>query len=60
MTIGDNINDLSMLKWAKYSVAVDNAEPEVKEAANFKTSSNRQNGVAEAISRVLSDKFYNE
>ena len=60
MTIGDNINDLSMLKYAKYSIAVANAEPEVKKTANFETSSNRQNGVAEAISRVLSDKFYTE
>ncbi|GEK91905.1 Cof-type HAD-IIB family hydrolase [Alkalibacterium kapii] len=60
MTVGDNINDLSMLEWAKYSVAVENAEPEAKAAARFLTSSNRQNGVAEAISRVLSDKFYNQ
>ena len=49
-----------MLKYAKYSIAVANAEPEVKKTANFETSSNRQNGVAEAISRVLSDKFYTE
>lgn len=60
MTLGDNINDLSMLKWAKYSVAMANAEPEVKEVARFETSSNRQNGVAEAISRVLSGKFYTD
>ncbi len=60
MTLGDNINDLSMLKWAKYSVAMANAEPEVKEIARFETSSNRQNGVAEAISRVLSGKFYTD
>lgn len=60
MTIGDNINDLSMLEWAKYSVAVANAEPEAKAAARFETSSNRQNGVAEAISRVLSGKFYTD
>lgn len=60
MTLGDNINDISMLKWAKYSVAMGNAEPEVKEVANYETSSNRQNGVAEAISRVLSGKFYTD
>ncbi|MER2063207.1 MAG: Cof-type HAD-IIB family hydrolase [Alkalibacterium sp.] len=60
MTIGDNINDLSMLEWAGYSVAVANAEPEAKKAAKFETSSNRQNGVAEAISRVLSGKLYKE
>ncbi|SFB97838.1 hypothetical protein SAMN04488102_10274 [Alkalibacterium subtropicum] len=60
MTIGDNLNDLSMLEWAGYSVAVANAEPEAKEAARFETSSNRQNGVAEAISRVLSGKMSTE
>ncbi|MFO8069488.1 MAG: Cof-type HAD-IIB family hydrolase [Alkalibacterium sp.] len=60
MTLGDNINDISMLKWAKYSVAMANAEPEVKEIARYETSSNRQNGVAEAISRVLSGKFYTD
>lgn len=60
MTLGDNINDLSMLRWAKYSVAMANAEPEVKEVAQYETSSNRENGVAEAISRVLSGKFYTE
>ncbi|MCD8506220.1 MAG: HAD hydrolase family protein [Alkalibacterium thalassium] len=58
MTIGDNINDISMLKWAKYSVAMENAAPEAKEAANYLTSSNRKNGVAEAITRVLSGKIY--
>lgn len=58
MTIGDNINDISMLKWAKYSFAMENAAPEAKEAASFHTSSNRKNGVAEAISRVLSGKIY--
>ncbi|MDZ7834056.1 MAG: Cof-type HAD-IIB family hydrolase [Alkalibacterium sp.] len=57
MVLGDNINDLSMMKWAKYSVAMANAEPEVKDVARFETSSNRENGVAEAISRVLGGKY---
>lgn len=60
MTIGDNINDLSMLEWADYSVAMKNAVPEAKEAAKFYTSSNKDNGVAEAISRVLSGNIYKE
>lgn len=58
MTIGDNINDLSMLEWADYSVAMKNAVPEAKHAAKFLTSSNKDNGVAEAISRVLSGNIY--
>lgn len=60
MTLGDNINDLSMLKWAKYGTAMANGVPEAKEAANYETSSNVHNGVAEAISRVLSGKIYGE
>lgn len=60
MTLGDNINDLSMLKWAKYGTAMANAVPEAKEAANYETSSNVKNGVAEAISRVLNGKIYND
>lgn len=60
MTIGDNINDLSMLKWAKYGTAVENAVSEAKESAHYSTSNNSQNGVAEAISRVLSGKIYKE
>ncbi|GEQ32501.1 Cof-type HAD-IIB family hydrolase [Marinilactibacillus psychrotolerans] len=60
MTIGDNINDLSMLTWAKYGTAVANAVPEAKEAASYSTSSNSQNGVAEAISRVLNGKIYKD
>ncbi|WP_225744760.1 Cof-type HAD-IIB family hydrolase [Marinilactibacillus sp. Marseille-P9653] len=60
MTIGDNINDLSMLEWAKYGTAVANAVSEAKESATYSTSSNSQNGVAEAISRVLSGKIYKE
>lgn len=58
MTIGDNINDLSMLEWADYSVAMKNAEPEAIEAANYHTSSNRENGVAEVISRVMNGTIY--
>ncbi|PRY83667.1 Cof-type HAD-IIB family hydrolase [Alkalibacterium olivapovliticus] len=60
MTIGDNINDISMLEWAKYSVAMANGEDEVKAVANYETASNRQNGVGDAISRVLSGKIYSQ
>lgn len=60
MTLGDNINDLSMLTWAKYGTAMANAVPEAKEAANYETSSNVHNGVAEAITRVLNGKIYHD
>lgn len=60
MTLGDNINDISMLKWAKYGTAMENAVPEAKEVASYSTSSNTHNGVADAISRVLRGKIYND
>lgn len=49
MAIGDNFNDLEMLKWAGIGVAVKNANPVVKSAADFVTLSSNCSGVAYAI-----------
>jgi len=49
MAIGDAFNDISMLKYAGYSVAMGNAIPEVKEIAKFTTLTNIENGVAASI-----------
>ena len=35
MALGDGLNDLSMIEFAGMGVAVDNANPTLKEAANF-------------------------
>lgn len=51
MAIGDNLNDLKMIKEVGLGVAVNNAVNEVKETAKYVTSSNDENGVAEAIER---------
>ncbi|WP_163652119.1 Cof-type HAD-IIB family hydrolase [Listeria sp. PSOL-1] len=51
--IGDNMNDLSMLKMAGYSVAMGNAEAEVKKEAKYHTSTNDDHGVAQAIYQML-------
>ncbi|WP_088810515.1 MULTISPECIES: Cof-type HAD-IIB family hydrolase [unclassified Listeria] len=51
--IGDNMNDLSMIKMAGYSVAMGNAEPEVKKRAKYETTTNDEHGVAEAIYKML-------
>ncbi|MBM7097216.1 HAD family phosphatase [Bacillus sp. H-16] len=53
MAIGDNLNDLSMLEMAGTAVAMENGEEEVKEISHFVTLQNTENGVAEAIYRVL-------
>ncbi|MCL1948863.1 MAG: HAD family hydrolase [Turicibacter sp.] len=49
VAMGDNLNDLGMLKIAGLSIAMANAEPEVKGACHKVTLSNLESGVAHAI-----------
>ncbi|MAT62224.1 MAG: hypothetical protein CL881_00320 [Dehalococcoidia bacterium] len=49
---GDEQNDIEMLKWAGCSYAMSNAEPSVKEAANFIAPSNDEDGVAVTLESV--------
>lgn len=49
MAIGDSYNDLSMLAFAGWSVAVANAPPEVQAASDLVVASCEDDGVAEAI-----------
>lgn len=60
VTVGDNINDLSMINWAKYGTAMENAVSEVKTVAHYRTVSNDNDGVANLIHRVLNGKIYEE
>jgi len=53
MAFGDEENDLTMLKLAKVSVAMDNAIPSIKQVANHTTKSNQQDGVA-----VFLEKYF--
>lgn len=53
MAIGDNYNDLSMLQKVGISVAVDNAEEEVKKACRYISLSNDRHGVAHIIHQLL-------
>lgn len=56
MTVGDSMNDLAMIQHAEIGVAMENADEKLKEAADFVTLSNREDGVAEAIKKfVLQD-----
>ncbi|MCG3178805.1 MAG: 5-amino-6-(5-phospho-D-ribitylamino)uracil phosphatase YitU [Phycisphaerae bacterium] len=49
MAIGDALNDLGMIQWAGLGIAVHNAHPRVRQAADYITASNDEDGVAEAI-----------
>lgn len=52
MAVGDNTNDLDMLRYAGTAVAMANATPEVRAAAHFITAGNAAGGVAQALARV--------
>jgi len=49
VAFGDSYNDVDMVEYAGLGVAVGNARPPVKEAADLVTSSHSEDGVAEVI-----------
>ena len=53
MAIGDNLNDVDILKTAGVSVVMDNARDEIKKLGDFITLSNDENGVAYAIKELV-------
>jgi len=58
MAIGDHESDATLLQWAGIGVAMGNASPPAKAAADVITSSNLRDGVAEALEQwVLGRKL---
>ena len=53
ITMGDAGNDLHMIEYAGMGIAMGNAFDEVKEAANYITDSNNEDGVAKAIEKFV-------
>lgn len=51
MAMGDSLNDIAMIKAAGIGVAMGNAEEEVKNAADFVTLTNEEDGVAFAVKK---------
>ena len=49
MAFGDGLNDLDLLQFAGVSVAMDNADPLIKENAVYVTVSNNKAGIAKAL-----------
>lgn len=49
MTFGDGINDVRMLRWAGLGVAMGNAAPEAKKAADYVTTPVWEDGIANAL-----------
>ena len=52
-TIGDGGNDVAMFKRSGLSIAMGNASPQVQQAADFVTDSNREEGFANAVDRFI-------
>lgn len=57
MTIGDSLNDASMIQLAGVSFAMGNAAMEIKEYAKYITDTNLENGVAKAIYRAIDEEL---
>lgn len=57
LTIGDNFNDVSMLKVGGVSFAMGNAEPGVKAVAKYVTDTNIEDGVGKAILRAINENL---
>ena len=50
---GDGFNDIAMIRYAGVGVAMGNAQPVVKEAADYITATNDQDGVVEVIRKFI-------
>ncbi|MEI2665882.1 Cof-type HAD-IIB family hydrolase [Rossellomorea sp. LJF3] len=53
MAMGDNLNDLSMMKVVGRPVAMGNALDQIKDFCPFITATNKEDGVAKAIQEVI-------
>jgi Cof subfamily protein (haloacid dehalogenase superfamily) len=53
MAFGDYLNDVGMLRGARWSVAMDNAHPEVRAAARYVAPANTRAGVVRTIAAAL-------
>lgn len=57
MAFGDYNNDIEMLRLADFSFAMANAHPNVKEVANYSTTSNDEYGVGSVLEQLLKCKI---
>lgn len=58
MACGDGFNDLSMIEYAGLGVAMANAQEVVKQAANYITLTNEEDGVAHAVEKFMLNAEY--
>ncbi len=60
MAIGDGLNDLGMMEWAAFAVAMGDAAARVRDLADAIVPSNDDNGVAVAIRRFVLARIMHE
>lgn len=53
MAVGDNHNDIDMLKYAACGVVMGNAEPELLDLGLYVTAPNSEEGLAQAVERFI-------
>lgn len=53
ITIGDNMNDKKMIENAGTGIAMEKSSPEVTKIANYITLNNNEEGVAEALKKLI-------
>jgi hypothetical protein len=53
MAIGDNANDVAMLRWAGIAVAMSNAAPQALAVADYVTDDHNADGAANAIHNII-------
>ena len=53
---GDGYNDMTMIRYAGVGVAMENAQPQVKEVADFITDSNDNDGIVKVIDTFILPK----
>ena len=53
IAVGDAGNDLEMIKYAGLGVAMGNATDDVIEVANYKTTSNNEDGIAKIVEKFI-------
>ena len=59
IAIGDNVNDIQMIKNAGLGIAMDNSADYIKQYADYITTDNNLDGVAEAINKYIESKNKN-
>jgi len=60
LAIGDNFNDMDMLRYVGLGIAMGNAPPKVKSSADVITSSNDDDGVRKALENYVIESFISE